>query len=383
VELVDAGVAVRVKASDVPVDGLSAAEVAGFHKGDAVFDLPFRESDGLGPYYVRNACGACHGDGARGPGLAQRMAVVEADGVTTAVDQTLLAWGHTVRKGLAAGAVTPLLPPDDARVKVTRRLGPPVFGRGYLEAIADDEILKGEAAQATRTDGVHGRVNRVTYASVPNPDSSFGAFTQGQTNLIGRFGVKARIATLDDFTADAFLGDMGLTTPMRPVELPNPDGLVDDARPGVDLDQAHVDDTAFYLRRIAIPARAQLSAEGAALFQRAQCDVCHVPTLHTRADYPVAPLADVDAPVFTDLLLHDLGPALADGMADESAHSQEWRTAPLIGLRFCAEYLHDGRAATVEAAITAHAGEAQPSVDAFNALSPTERTTLLQYVDAL
>jgi CxxC motif-containing protein (DUF1111 family) len=279
--------------------------------------------------------------------------------------------------------VTPIVPPDDPSVKVTTRVGPPVLGRGYLEAIDDAEIERVESEQAARSDAIHGFINRVTYASVPNPDATFGTFTQGQTNLIGRFGLKARVVTLDDFTADAFQGDMGMTTPMRPDEPPNPDGLTDDARTGVDLDIEHVNRIAFYLRRIAIPARPGATPAGAALFGQVQCSACHVPSLKTRADYPIAELANIDAPVFTDMLLHDMGPALADGMTDESATSTGWRTAPLIGLRFSKEYLHDGRALTVADAIAAHDGEASAARDAFQALSSADQATLLQYVEAL
>lgn len=372
----------QVRASDVPIDGLPAADVAGFDDGDALFDLPFRPADGLGPLYIRTACGSCHADGSRGPGLAQKMAIVEADGVTPAADQSALAYGHTIREGTAAGATTPIEPPALASVKRSIRLGPPVLGRGYLEAIADSEIERVAAEQALRTDGIHGRVARVVFHSVPNPDARFGTFVTGQT-YIGRFGLKARQPTLDDFTADAFQGDMGLTTPMRPTELPNPDGLIDDLRPGVDLDQAHVDRVTFYLRRIAIPKRVGLTDAGAAVFAQAQCAACHVPTLHTRADYPIAALADIDAPVFTDLLLHDLGDALADGLTDEGADSRAWRTAPLIGLRFARTYLHDGRATSLADAIAQHGGEAAASAAAFAALSPADRQTLLTYLEAL
>jgi len=86
--------------------------------------------------------------------------------------------------------------------------------------------------------------------------------------------------------------------------------------------------------------------------------VCHVPTLKTRASYPIAKLAGIDAPIYTDLLLHDMGAALADGLTDGGATSQQWRTAPLIGLRFAHSYLHDGRAHSVAEAIAAHDGEA-------------------------
>jgi CxxC motif-containing protein (DUF1111 family) len=268
-------------------------------------------------------------------------------------------------------------------VKVTTRLGPPVLGRGYLEAIADAEIERIEAAQAARTDGIHGRVHRVTYASAPNPDTTFGAYTTGQTGLIGRFGLKARIATVDEFVADAFQGDMGITTPLRPAELPNPDGLTDDAKPGVDLDADHVNRIAFYLRRIAIPRRTGLTDAGRALFDSTACSACHVPSLRTRADYPIAALASIDAPVYTDMLLHDLGPALADGMTDADADSRAWRTAPLVGLRFDKVFLHDGRAASIEEAIELHDGEARASADSFRALNPADREALVQFVQGL
>jgi CxxC motif-containing protein (DUF1111 family) len=226
-------------------------------------------------------------------------------------------------------------------------------------------------------------INRVTFTSVPNPDRSFFDYQQGQSGLIGRFGLKARIATIDDFTADAFQGDMGMTTPMRPVELANPEGLPDDKRAGVDLPIGHVDEVVFYLRRIAIPRRVGLTDRGKKLFARAQCAACHVPSMRTRADYPIPELANIDAPVFSDLLLHDMGAALADGVTDVGATGRLWKTAPLIGLRFYRTYLHDGRAASIEEAVLAHDGEARESADAFRALSVDDRGALLEYVEAL
>lgn len=370
-------------ASDVPIDGLAHDDVLKFNAGDDLFGLPFREADGLGPLYVRTACGSCHEEGSRGPGLVQKMALVDADGFTASADQSALTFGHTIKKGLEAGATTPITAPDLPNVKVTTRMGPPVLGRGYMEAIDDAEILRMESEQAARGDGIHGKVNRVTFASVPNPDTTFSNYTQGQTNLIGRFGLKARIATLDDFSADAFQGDMGLTTPMRPVELANPDGLTDDKRVGVDLDQEHVDRVTFYTRRIAIPKRVGLTDQGVQLFDQVQCSACHVPSLKTRANYPIKQLAGIDAPVFTDMLLHDMGPALADGLTDGTADSLAWRTAPLIGLRFARIYLHDGRATSLDAAIQAHDGEAAASANAYRALSEADRQALLDYVGAL
>ncbi len=373
-----------VDPASAPIAGLSDGDLAQFSDGEMAFAQIFGPSDGLGPLYIRPACAACHQDGSRGPGFAQKMAVVQADGVTASPDQSALEWGHTIREGLVAPAVTPIVPPPgDASVKVSVRVGPQLLGRGYLEAIDDAEILRMVAVESARTDAIHGRINSVTYESVPDPTNLFNTFALGETGLIGRFGLKSRQPSIDDFAADAMQGDMGLTTPMRPTELPNPDGLTDDAVPGVDLDQSHIDRVAFYVRRIAIPSRDGLGSAGAQLFDQVLCSACHVPTLHTRADYPIAQLADLDAPVFTDMLLHDMGDALADGLTDQSADSFAWRTTPLIGERFAKAFLHDGRASTIPAAIAAHGGEAAASAAAFAALSADDQATLSTYVLAL
>jgi CxxC motif-containing protein (DUF1111 family) len=97
----------------------------------------------------------------------------------------------------------------------------------------------------------------------------------------------------------------------------------------------------------------------------------------------VPQLAGIDAPLYTDVLLHDLGPELADGLTDESALSGEWRTAPLVGVRLQRNYLHDGRAATVEQAIRLHGGQAAGARDAFAALSDEDRAALLAFVQGL
>jgi CxxC motif-containing protein (DUF1111 family) len=374
-------------ASGLPLRGISKTTRELFDRGDALFERTQRDADGLGPLYVRAACVDCHRDDVRGPGLVEKISVTEADGVTASLDQSKLPFGHSVRPYLTAGASTPVLsPPGDPSVKSSRRLGPPVIGRGYMEAVLDSEIERLEREQADRTDAIHGRINRVTYASEANPESPL-MFAKGDTGLIGRFGLKARIATLDDFTADAFQGDMGITSPLRPTELPNPDGLTDDDKPGVDTTLDDVNDIASYMRLLAIPPR-DLPGDpaGAALFATTQCAACHVPSLRTRADYPIAELASIDAPVFTDFLLHDLGSALADGLAEGDATSREWRTAPLMGLRFNRVLLHDGRVKTVEAAILAHdseGSEAHASVALFQGLSSGEKAALLAYVSAL
>ena len=391
--------------SDVPLDGLSSDLLKQFNTGDSEFDLVLRPYDGLGPLYTRNSCGGCHDNGARGPGLVQKMVMVEADGITPYADQAQFfpfgATEHPIPVTDIPGVKTPILPPDfDAGIdagfdsdagalslKVTIRLGPPVLGRGYMEAIADSEIVRMESEQASRTDGIHGHVNHLTFISVPNPDQTFDKNQTGQT-VIGRFGLKARIATLDEFVADALQGDMGITSPMRPTEIKNPDGITDDLKPGVDLTADEMNSRAMYMRLLAIPSRAQNDA-GKALFEQANCNVCHAESLKTSATYPVPVLANIDAPAFTDMLLHDMGDTDADSVTggnEGEAGPRDWRTAALIGLRFSRSYLHDGRAPTIAEAILQHDGpgsEAHGSVTLYKALSATDQQTLVEFVSSL
>jgi CxxC motif-containing protein (DUF1111 family) len=237
-----------------------------------------------------------------------------------------------------------------------------------MDAIDAREIERVAAEQARAGGAVHGRVPTL-------PDGR-----------LGRFGLKATVPTLEDFAANAFLGDMGMTSPARPDEVPNPDGLRDDARPGLDLTRDPVDEAAFYVRALAAPPRSNLTARGAELFARVGCATCHAPSLATRGDFELAAMASGRAEVFTDMLLHDMGVGLADGVAEGAAGPRDWRTAPLVGVRFLRSYLHDGRSRTLEGAVRLHrsdGSEATPSVDAFDALSAADRTTLLDYVRAL
>ncbi len=364
--------------SDGPLAELDEAWMERFIDGDVAFEAIFREPQGLGPAYIRASCASCHADDARGPGVVIKMAVPS----DPESEDTLLPFGHTERPYVGGGASTPITVPEDSRVLATTRSPPAVFGRGYLEAVSDETIRALAAAQAE--EGlVSGRVNEVACEFEENPDSLFPACAPGET-LVGRFGLKARIPTLDGFAADAYQGDMSITSPLRPLELANPDGLDDDLLVGVDIDLETVNLTADYMRLLAIPERA--TVDGADLFEDVGCGACHVAALPTRADWPVPQLAGVEAALYTDLLLHDMGEGFEDGLEDGLAGSSEWRTAPLMGLRFLTSLMHDGRALTVEEAILAHGAdgsEAAFSVDEFLALSDDERETLITFVEAL
>ncbi|MFO0628855.1 MAG: di-heme oxidoredictase family protein [Polyangiales bacterium] len=364
---------VRDDPSDEPVAGATADDRRIFAAGDRLFERVFRPSQGLGPVFIQASCRGCHGDAGRGPGSVTRMVLVGDDGVRAVPDDAgLLPFGTTARPQFTAGATRPVLPPrvpDGVHLRVSARVGPAVFGRGWIEAVDDAAMLAQEAAQRAGADGVTGRVNRLA------------------DGRLGRLGVKARVADLDTFTADAFHGDMGLTSPRFPDEVPNPDGLVDDLRPGVDLTDETVRRTAGYVRRLAIPARRPADPRGRALFASVGCARCHTPALRTRADFAVRAMAGRDAEVYSDLLLHDMGAALADGVAGEGvATEREWRTAPLVGMRFARSLLHDGRARTVAEAVRAHGAadaESHTAARRFEGLAPADRAALLAFVEGL
>lgn len=378
-----ARVVIKADPTDVPLRDASEAERTLFLKGDALFDKVFQDPDGIGPLYVRRSCGECHEGALRGPGVVRTMWVVLPDG-TPSADQSKLPFGHSERNFTAAGASVPVVPPDDPSVRVSKRLPPVVFGRGYMEAVRDDEIERVAAEQQARPDAIKGRIHRVAYGSAMSADPAFHTLVKGDKGLIGRFGLKARLATLDDFTADAYAGDMGITSPLRPTELPNPDGLTDDAKPGVDIPLEELRQVTAYMRLLELPARK--ATPGETLFDASRCGVCHTPKLRTKADFPIAALRDIDAWLYSDMLLHDMGKDASDGSREGDALPSEWRTAPLIGLRHQRAFLHDGRARTVEEAILAHDGEgsqAKGSVDLFRALQPADRRALVAFVASL
>ena len=358
-------------AKDVPIDGLSKDDVAHFRAGDDLFDLPFRDVDGLGPllhpelvrcvprgWLARSGPGAEDGGGRCG-------------------------WHHGIRRSIGAALRSHAAPGAHGRRDDTADRAATVEREGHdpdRPAGARPRLPRGDrddrrsramaATEAMRGDAIHGVVPMTTFTSVPSGDG-FSTFQTGDT-VVGRFGLKARVATLDDFVADAFQGDMGLTTPMRPVELREP--LM--ASPTI-CAPASISIRSTSTARRSICAASRSRSALASPIRARRCSIrcsasgCHVPSLHTRADYPIPQLADIDAPVYTDMLQHDMGDLLADGMTDGGADSRGWRTAPLIGLRFSMLFLHDGRASSVADAILAHAGEAQSSADAFPRTLPS------------
>lgn len=150
--------------------------------------------------------------------------------------------------------------------------------------------------------------------------------------------------------------------------------------------------TALYVRLLKPPARGNETAEvlrGEQLFDEIGCASCHVPMMRTGTS-GIPELSEVDAHLYSDLLLHDMGPGLADNRPDGDADGSEWRTPPLWGTRLVGDflngeefYLHDGRARSVSEAIGEHGGEAQGSSDAYTGLSTDDRQALIAFVESL
>lgn len=342
-------------------------------------------SDGLGPLFVSRSCTGCHGRG-------------EGSHVVTREDGSKDIAGAVVRFGRADGSTDPfyglelqtnavpgLMPEGTAQylpkldyklndrpladgVKAGARLAPSLFGRAAFDNVSDAEILKRVDTDDRDGDGVKGRANR----------------TAGG---IGRYGWKAAQVTLEEQVAHAFAFDIGLSSPKQPrpygdctiletacLAAPNGESALFKGR---ELSGDILRVVAVYLGTLR--ARHQTADPGApALFAATGCATCHVPSLATRDGGSI--------PAFTDLLLHDMGSALDDGVGEPGVKSSEWRTAPLIDGHVREKerrFLHDGSAATVSEAVAKHGGEGAHSRDLFEALKPEDKQRLVDYVSGL
>ncbi len=159
-----------------------------------------------------------------------------------------------------------------------------------------------------------------------------------------------------------------------------------------EIDQATLEASTFYVQTLGVPARTLMQEamvrKGERLFEQANCTACHLATVKTGSS-PIRALDHQTIHPYTDLLLHDLGPGLADNRPDFEASGQEWRTSPLWGLGLTqtvlpfSGYLHDGRARTVEEAILWHGGEAEKAQQRFVKLSLKDRQALLKFLNTL
>ncbi len=272
------------------------------------------------------------------------------------------------------------LAPD---IMFSPRTAPAMIGLGLLEAISETTIVAFGDPDDRDGDGISGRPNRVF-----DPLSG--------SEKIGRFGWKANQPGLEQQNAGAFLGDIGITSPLFPTEncppaqtdcLAAPEGGVPE------IDQTKIDQITWYSHFLAVPARRTPRdpsvLRGRDLFGTTGCATCHVTEVRTGMLDGMPELSGQTIRPYTDLLLHDMGEDLADGRPDYLADGREWRTPPLWGIGLTpivnghSNFLHDGRARGLAEAILWHGGEAAASRDAFRILPAGDRNALVRFLEAL
>ncbi|MEL6679910.1 MAG: di-heme oxidoredictase family protein [Pseudomonadota bacterium] len=405
-------------AFSLPSAALSFKQRADFFVGNGVFDRPWVAapsstiaSDGLGPLYNARSCQGCHIKDGRGhppePGdtnmVSMLFALSGADGAPDPVfghqfqDQAIPGVESEGRVTVAYEAV-PFTYPDGTEVILRRpaytteasladgvalnpRIAPPMIGLGLVEAIADADLLAHADPEDADGDGISGRASLI-----------------GDT--VGRFGWKATMATILDQSAVAFHNDMGLSTRLQRSSY----GDCTSAQPacraafhgdddgGPEIADSLLDLVTFYSANLAVPARRDVDdpevLAGKALFYGANCTACHVPKFATSADAPPEQRNQLIWP-YSDFLLHDLGPGLADRTPTGEILGSEWRTQPLWGIGLTEVvnghtfFLHDGRARSLEEAILWHDGEARASRDAFAAMLEEDRARLIRFLESL
>ncbi len=254
------------------------------------------------------------------------------------------------------------------------RIAPPLVGMGLLEAISEDTITALADPDDSNADGISGRVQKVS-----DPETG--------DQRLGRFTGKAGKARLSHQIASALNTDMGVTTEI----FPNPDGATTGGAP--ELATADLEKLTRYVALLGVSARRDLNntqaLHGEELFTTAQCVKCHVPELTTGPHHPMTELRNQTIRPYTDLLLHDMGPGLADNMGEDGATGSEWRTPPLWSIGLTAgvsggeAYLHDGRARTLEEAILWHGGEAEASKEAFRTMPTADRAAIIRFLKSL
>jgi CxxC motif-containing protein (DUF1111 family) len=265
---------------------------------------------------------------------------------------------------------------------ISPRVAPHVIGLGLLEAVPEEMILELAAAQA-RQEEVSGRPNRVWDK-------------QARRMAMGRFGWKANQPSLRQQNADAAAGDIGLSTSINPEQ--NCADVQSACRASIsggepELSDAFLDKLTLYTQTIAVPAQRDPKAppvrQGFAAFQSMGCASCHTSTLRTGAAAHPPEVASQLIHPFTDLLLHDMGDALADGRPDFEATGREWRTPPLWGLGLVPTVnghdalLHDGRARGFAEAILWHGGEAEKAKERFRNADKSTREALIAFLKSL
>lgn len=425
-------------AFSAPAANLSPSRRLDFSVGNSFFRSPWviapsttTARDGLGPLFNTNACQNCHVRDGRGHppeadsdnavSMLVRLSIPDSPAHAKQIEQQGVVPEPVYGGQLQDMAIPGVAPEGKVRVeydplpvrfkdgtevelrkprllisqlgygpmhpdtRFSARVAPPMIGLGLLEAIPEGAILAN--AKARQPDGIAGRPNRVW-------DDA-----QGKT-VLGRFGWKAGQPNLNQQNVHAFSGDMGLTTTLRPFDDCTPSQTACRNAPngnGADGEQEVSDNilrlVLFYTRNLAVPARRDVGAQqvlaGKNLFHQAGCQNCHTPQFTTSANAPEPELAGQVIRPYSDLLLHDMGPGLADNRTEFLASGSDWRTPPLWGIGLTrtvsghTQFLHDGRARNLLEAVLWHGGEALPAQQRVLSFNAEQRAALLAFLNSL
>jgi CxxC motif-containing protein (DUF1111 family) len=424
---VDPGPRAGTAGAGAPIAGLSPSQLEYFTAGRADFEEEESVADGLGPRMNLDSCAGCHSQpstGGSSPAINPQVAFATANGGTDRVPPFLSANGpvrearfvanrdgtpdggvhalFTISGRLGADGCTMAQPdfaPQLANRNVIFRIPTPVFGAGLIEAIPDSAILAAQAANvSSKADlGIRGRANFAVAGRTITGQTN----NNGNDGTIARFGWKAQNKSLLVFSGEAYNVEMGITNELFPTEreeraacqmAPVPNDVTDlDAATTV-AGMSGMDLFSHFMRMLAPPVPSHDTPGGAAsivagraVFSNVGCAFCHTPSF-TTANSAIAALRNQRVDLFSDLLVHDMGVGLADGVSQGSAGPREFRSAPLWGLGQRLFFLHDGRTSNLLTAIRAHASsgsEANGVVSAFQQLSETQKQHLLNFLRSL
>lgn len=384
-----------------PLPTASREQLEAFDRGRALLERRFTPSDGLGPSFNVTFCGACHEKPTTGgsAGLYRNFVVsgvLTDDGAFLPGESAGMAGGvirlyhdpEDVPEGVTPDPRRPAIPADTNVFAARNPI--PFFGAGLLAELGEDEITKRADPDDEDGDGISGR---------PNYDRGF----------VGRFGRKAQTVSLEGFIRGPLFNHMGLTSyplsearrALLPVDssgggeraearqlgrlllkhaqaaAPEAPLTDSDGVPDPEISPRELFDMVSFAMLLAAPVQSELDTRarrGGAVFDRLGCDGCHTPRL-------MGPRGAL--PVYSDLLLHDMGDDLADGVVQNDASGREFRTQPLWGLSAVGPYLHDGRAGSVAEAIALHGGEGAAAATAFEQLDNDDRGDLLWFLTQL
>jgi CxxC motif-containing protein (DUF1111 family) len=384
------------------IPGLTADELAAFERGRLVFERRFKPSEGLGPFYNATSCASCHSSPVSGGssklyrnfyicmifdlGLQDKLPDLPSPIVPAFGSGE---WGgllpaHQTSTFTLEGQRLSMPDPDTTFYTVTsaQRNSIPIFGTGLFEFISNETIIANSDPNDANGDGISGRYNT-------------------DAGALGRFGVKAQVNNIEVFTRAPLQNQMGVTSnPLQGDDAtvssslaafqgtadPNSPTTDNDGIPDPEISPDDLGDLIAFTRFLAPPSPRDFTPgalNGEAHFETIGCTSCHIPSL---------PSSRGPVNAYSDILLHDMGPDLADGLnfgtpqtstIDPFTNASEYRTQPLWGVSLAAPYLHDGRAETLDEAIRMHAGEGLNARNGYVALSESQRAEVIEFLEKL